>query len=301
MAELTLSVDDYIEKRADFETGAPEDVFTLARVAMRLVRSSEFKDLAEYLGRSHVGTRNVWMHAPASTAVLEELWRGVPLTPRVAAATRLVSTYLELFLNEEKLSSKIFPAILARFGRSFMFKPEVGDLLLLFLERIADPGVLHEYRSDLVAAILERLVGGFSGELVIHLVKLIGNLATQADPLFVRLLRYLVAGHVDLAPQLDIVYIKNGRIVQRPNHQHPLLDKLVADKVKCVVEPELLCVVISALTKIAAAFPQYRPQTVELFTANRHSLPVVAQERIAESLVLLHSFHNSRHLVALGA
>ena len=301
ISELTLSVDDYIEKRsldASDGLGGHEDQFTQARIAMRLVRSAEFRDIQEYLSRPHVGVKNVWLHSPAAAALVTELWNGILPTPRIAAATRLVVSYLEIFLAHEKLPTRIFGAILSRFGRSFLFKPEVGTLLIAYVNRSSNAAIMKEFRSEIVTAILHRILQNFGSELIIHLVRMMGIFVDQVDPLFVKLLRYLLTGECGLEPNLEIVYIKNGRILQQPNEQHPLLDSLVSDNVVCPVDAELVCVILSTLTKIAAAFPQYRPQTVHIFATARGSLRPVAQERIDESLVVLHSFHCSRRLVS---
>jgi hypothetical protein len=83
-------------------------------------------------------------------------------------------------------------------------------------------------------------------------------------------------------------------VVQRPSDAHPLLDDMITRKIKCDISLQLSCAVIAALTKLAVSFPQYRPQTVFLF--ERMSPDLLLAERIAESLMLLQSFHLSRDL-----
>lgn len=297
MNELTLSIDAYIRDPA--EGGEPsEDPFATARTAMRLIRSVEFKEISDYMLR---GNRD-WIQSGKSVTLLTEMWKGIPVTPRVAAASKLVPRFLSV-VTETSIS-----AILSRFGsgKIFLFKSkEIGSVLLGFLaDAFKDEVRLSAHKDDIVTAIIERVLAGQdmldSESLVIALVDHISCITSSDSlPLFMRTLRWLL-GHPDL-PQahLDIVCIRNGRIVMKPSDRHVLLDQVVDQPVS--LSTELVCVVIATLTKLAVRFPQYRPQTVVLFESIEGQIALIPRERINESLNVLNSFSVSRELLGLGA
>lgn len=347
LTESSLNVESYIDKSSHDNTGgqhascptvlelnphlaAPpsavpveDDQFVSARIFMRLLRSSEFKDISEYVSRIEISTKSggdLWT-APSmarSVALLTELWKGLPLTPRVAAASKLVPKYLEAFLGEliktppvqrQEIISKIFTSILKRFGSTkiFLFKSDISEICINFISRVISPGLLTDLHShEVVTAVLERVVEGGTvqgDELVVHLVHLVGDLCTSAGlGLYVKMLRFMLQSSLNcwthhLDPSHDIVYIEKGRVVKRPSNDHILLDQLIDSGATIRTSNELVCVVISALTKIASKHPQYRPQTVALFKAVSRTATSVTAERLRESTVILGSYHLSRELV----
>lgn len=329
VSELTFSVEDYVEKPTNngssIETsgsdktiisGGPvsEDPFLNARSAMRLYRSAEFLEIQTYCSRADSDSKSVWAAGAVHQKhnfLLTSLWKGLSLSPRVAAASRLVPDYLSVLLEEVESSQdvektgNVFKAILARYGSGniFLFKSEIGHLLIDFVDKVVNQTLITNHMNEVVTAIVDRVVvPGHGEELVARLVVKIGEVKSKPVPLFYKVLKWLLllgcnSNNVDVITpdeSLEVVYIKQGRVVQRPSDSHPLLDDMITRKIKCDISLQLSCAVITALTKLAVSFPQYRPQTVFLF--ERMSPDLLQAVRIAESLMLLQSFHLSRDL-----
>ena len=309
MNELTFSIDAYITKELPMgeavrQTADPkpleDDQFATARIAMRLIRSAEFKEISDYMRNGN----SEWIESPKAVALFTEMWKGIPITPRVSAASKLVPQFLSVFFQNK--STGVLKAILSRYGsgKIFLFKPkEIGSVLIDFFTcAIADESLLNSLRNEIVSAIIERVLSpqSLSEDLVVCLVHRMSLLDQRESlPLFMRTLRWLL-GRAELPDaKLDIVCIKNGRVVPKPSDRHVLLDKVIGQSV--TLSSELTCVVIATLTRLAVKFPQYRPQTVALFESVYDQLELTAQERISESLTVLNSFNLSRHLVGLGA
>lgn len=309
MNELTFSIDAYISKEGPVgdavrSTSDPkpieDDQFATARIAMRLIRSAEFKEISDYMRNGN----SEWIESPKAVALFTEMWKGIPITPRVSAASKLVPQFLSVFFQNK--STSVLKAILSRYGsgKIFLFKPkEIGSVLIDFFTcAIADESLLNSLKNEIVSAIIERVMSpqSLSEDLVVCLVHRMSLLDQRESlPLFMRTLRWLL-GRAELPEaKLDIVCIKNGRVVPKPSDRHVLLDKV--SKQSVILSSELICVVIATLTRLAVKFPQYRPQTVSLFESVYDYLELTAQERISESLTVLNSFNLSRHLVGLGA
>ena len=345
ISELSLNIDDYVETghagggstcptvlelnpgREDQSTHichSPDpteepDQFASARSFMRLIRSVEFKDVSDYANRVELpldkpAGSNVWTNNVSGSrtiSLLTDLWEGLPLTPRVSAASKLVPRYIDVFLRAvrqtecNQVTSEILRCILTRFGNSkiFLFRPEIASLFLQYISDVISPPLLAVHRNEVVTAVLERVLDGSvqGSDLVVHLVYLIGEMGSKSDSLglFVRLLRWLLAGDTvanQLDPEVDIAYVKIGRVVRKPDHQHPILDSPARPARS---DPHLTVIVVTALTKLASNFPQYRPQTEALFEAvrTRTDPGSVVTERIRESLIVLRSFHLSQQLL----
>ena len=304
------------------------DQFANGRIFMRLLRSSQFKNITDYVNRTRTTNgSNIWISDTTNSGdmsttrqLLSELWQGLPLTPRVSASTRLVPLIMsKLFekLFSPKFASIIFKCILSRFGtdRIFLFKRDISDLFVTNISKIVSPQLFSEHRNQIVTAILERVFTDPKDELVINLVFLIGSIKTlsQERPLFVRTLIWILLKLTGLDAEVDgekinfnhsdIVYIKDGRLVQPPSIRHELLDHMETHHVH--VPPitdslELACVIVMSLTKIGIQFPQYRPRILSvLSTLPSAKVPNVLIERTNECTILLKSHHINEELVVV--
>ena len=299
VSELSACAQDY------YPLDEPGSVdLVAARAAMKLYRSKEFREVQKYCSRS---CGNFFC-----TGLAKFFWNGLPVTPRVAASSTLVPAYVSSLLaemNGVEKASEVFPAILSRYGAANVFlfdskSNQLGTLFIAYLDREVNEQLLYAHKSQVVSAIVDRVEQGTCVELVTHLVSKIGNeIKSRPVPLFFKILKWLLAGGdaslILPPPALQVVYTKQGHVVQAPDDHHEALDILMSKNFRFEIPNQLSCVVISALTKLAVSFPQYRPQIVYLFEHLPQS-PAVLHERIAESLILLLSFNLSRDLMHTG-
>ena len=297
------------------ETDEGGDQFANGRLFMRLLRSSQFKEIGDYVNRVRTShNSNPWI-SPENTVVrqlLSELWQGLPLTPRVSASSRLVPLIIgKIFGSSYAYSSCIFRSILERFGsdRIFLFKQEISDLFVNFISKVVSPKLISEHRDGIVTAILQRLFANPKDELVTHLVFLMGSIKSHSEerPLFVRtliwILTTLTGAENIVTDSDDIVYVKNGRLVKPPSNRHALLDQLETIASEIQMPPisdsqQLACITVTSLTKIGIHYPQYRPR-IQAVLSRIPETPDVLRSRIAECLLLLKSYHINETLVVL--
>ena len=305
-SELTLAIGAYVDAGGTSSSAADQstmegDQFALARAAMRIFRSFEFKDIIDCL------SNGVWCKSERSVSLLTELWKGIVVSPRVAAASKLVPQLLSVV--ELGGSPAILNAVLARFGpgKIFLFRSsDIGSVLIEFIRKaMENDSVLVRHREEVVSAIVERIGNSECEKFIIFLVQRIGKLdsdiAMEALPLLVRTLRWLLGVTAPPSERLDIVCVRSGRVVPKASDKHPCLDSG-----GCVgsASAELSCVVVTALTRIAVRYPQYRDQTRamlrNLLKENEKRAETVVSERIHESVVVLNHLSISRRLVGLS-
>ena len=242
LMELSTDINHYVMNQG-------EDLFVESRKILRIARSAEFQNFSPLL------------------------WKGLPVTPRVAAASKLVLPYLTLLLTSP--NPVLAKSCLQRFGsRMFQFRPQIAQLLIDYLGTVVqlDP-------EEIVAALCDRvhLPDSSSQLLVAHMIS---RMAVSPNALFVKTLtRLLITENLNVH---DVVYLQFGRVVTPPAQIPP----------PClpVSSIPLACLVVSSLARIAAANPQYRPQILHVLDSTVPPSIEVA-ERIRESISILHSVH----------
>jgi hypothetical protein len=309
---MSFNISDYIEV-TDTTPGDSMDQFANGRTFMRLLRSSQFNEITDYIHRVRRSKQNPWLNH-ASIVLLTELWKGLSLTPRVSASSRLVVMFLSKFFQSilshksEIVISTIFKAILTRFGNMYLFKDEISSLFIGFITKIISQQIMTSHKDDIVTAILSRFILNPADELVVNLIFLIGTIPTKSDgqlPLFVRCLVWILKTLVGeetcgLGRFDDIIYISNGHLVKPPSDSHPLLDALETSlPISSTIQscPQLACVCVTSLTKISSRFPQFRPRIISVLSSIARKSPGVLHERINESLLLLNAHHLSKRLL----
>jgi hypothetical protein len=317
--EMSLDISDYVEPaETDDASSKSPDPFANGRLFMRLMRSSQFRQICDYVHRTDTdAVECVWSSSSTVTAdLLRDLWMGLPITPRVSAAAKLVPKYLEVIFTRltdgspisTTTTSSILKTILCRYGSRniFLFKEEMANAFIEFITRVCDESVLVAHRMEIVSAIVTR-INQDELSLVYSLVFLIGDVPRKqpgdALPLFVRTLRWLLVhltgtqkNILAVAPENEVVYLEFGRIVKSPSDAHPLLEQSIAPSNP---SPHLVSVTVAAITKLASKFPQYRPQVVALLEGVHAEISPKSYpaERIGESLRILSAHHISRELV----
>jgi hypothetical protein len=297
MHELTFSVNAYVDSGGGNGVSPADnsmlegDQFAMARTAMRIVRSFEFREIQD----------GQWPKNEKAVQLLTELWRGIPVTPRIAAASKLVPQLLSVV--DLGGSSAIINAVLARFGpgKIFLFRAgDIGSVLIDFLKNaMADDSLVVRHRAEIVTAIVDRVGQGESEKFIISLVHRIGRLDTETAlaglPLFIRTLRWLLGVNAPPSDERYIVCVKAGRVVAKPSDRHACLDR--EERGCSKASPELSCVAVGALTRLAVRFPQYREQT--LFMLKKVKKETVVNERIFESIAVLTRLDMSRNLLGI--
>ena len=77
-----------------------------------------------------------------------------------------------------------------------------------------------------------------------------------------------------------------------------ILDELIKNEATIKSSPDLLCVVISAMAKIAIKNSQFRPQIVDLFLAGKTATrDEILVNRLEENIHILSSYQVSRKLL----
>lgn len=298
LLEMSTDINQYV-----LPEGEEGDPFADSRAFLRLARSVEFRSSYLHLTRVEQADEKNANSDLTHLELIRQVWGGLPLTPRVAAASKLVERYLGLFFSRCKSSSSknsssdILLSVLSRFGRIFLFRPEISEILIRFVA--ASSPLAHP--TAVVAAIRERVTDSPPSPLIAELVFLMGS---SSEPLFVDTLRWLLTSllnHAVVPVQEDhaLVRVRGGRLTRIS-----MGNCLSGDESCCLrsnsptSHTSLACITISALARVGAQNPAFRPQTNSLFeTLLVSGVPEIVRERLSESLLLLRAVHQSPSLL----